>query len=87
MAYQVLWSPVAVQQVSKLPKKIGDRITTKVETYLAMDPNRLGESLLGGFSGFKRYRIGDYRVIYEILNDTIAIHIIRVGHRKDVYED
>lgn len=32
-----------------------------------------------------RLRVGDYRIIYEVYDDTIIIEVIKVGHRKDVY--
>lgn len=86
MAYQVIWRPEALAEIVDLPKQAADRITKKVETYLALNPRQLGEAMLGGFAGFYRYRIGDYRVIYDIRDEAITILVVRVGHRKDVYE-
>ncbi|WP_414712334.1 MULTISPECIES: type II toxin-antitoxin system RelE family toxin [unclassified Sphaerochaeta] len=44
-----------------------------------------GKSLAADRSGQGRYRIGDYRLIAEILHDRVVILILHVGHRKDVY--
>jgi len=41
--------------------------------------------LKGQFAGLRKYRIGDYRVIYAILKEDILI--LRIGSRKDVYKD
>ncbi len=87
MAYHVIWKPEALFELEDLPKQVGDRITKKVETYLALNPRQLGEAMLGGFSGLYRYRIGDYRVIYDISDEQITIHVVRVGHRKNVYDE
>lgn len=40
--------------------------------------------LKGQFAGLRKYRIGDYRVIYAILGDDVLV--LRIGHRKDVYK-
>lgn len=87
MSYLVIWDPEALAELRDLPKQISDRITKKVETYLALNPRQLGEALLGGFSGLYRYRVGDYRVIYEIHDAKITIHVVRVGHRRNVYDE
>ncbi|PYQ62963.1 MAG: hypothetical protein DMF53_11710 [Acidobacteria bacterium] len=34
-----------------------------------------------------RVRVGDYRIVYSIWSSKLLIEIVRVGHRKDVYED
>lgn len=84
MAYHVIWRPQAREQLEALPSATVRRIAKKVETYLAPNPHQLGQALLGSFSGLMRYRIGDYRVIYEIKDEKIMIYIVRVGDRKDV---
>lgn len=86
MLFYVTWDVQAVRETRALPKVIGDRITKKVEQHLAQAPRQLGEALVGGFSGYYRYRIGDYRVIYSIHDAQITIHVVRVGHRKRVYD-
>lgn len=87
MVYRVVWKPQAREQLDSLPADIVRRIAKKVETYLVLNPRQLGTALLGAYSNLHRYRIGDYRVIYEIKDEEITIYIVRVGDRKDVYED
>lgn len=41
-------------------------------------------TLKGPFAGLRKYRIGDYRVIYVILGEDIVI--LRIGHRREVYK-
>ncbi|MBE9547417.1 MAG: type II toxin-antitoxin system RelE/ParE family toxin [Proteobacteria bacterium] len=38
-----------------------------------------------GGNDFHKVRTGNYRIIYEIYNDTLVVLIVKVGHRKDVY--
>ncbi|MFZ2372956.1 MAG: type II toxin-antitoxin system RelE/ParE family toxin, partial [Trichococcus flocculiformis] len=42
--------------------------------------------LVANHSGEWRYRIGDYRLIADINDDTITILILEIGHRKDIYK-
>ncbi|MEA3358301.1 MAG: type II toxin-antitoxin system RelE/ParE family toxin [Thermodesulfobacteriota bacterium] len=50
------------------------------------DPRRFGNPLRKNLSGFWKYRIGAYRVICDIVEDVVTVRVIRIGHRKDVYE-
>ena len=46
----------------------------------------LDKKLMGNLSEFYKYRVGNYRIIYSIYQETIEIEIIKIGHRKDIYE-
>lgn len=52
---------------------------------LAENPKPQGYKKLKGRQGF-RIRVGDYRIIYEIIDEILVIEIIDLGHRKDIYE-
>lgn len=50
------------------------------------DPRSIGEALHGKELGrFWKYRVGDYRIICQIKDDSIKILVVKVGHRKDIY--
>ena len=85
MSYGVRWDTEALNDLAELGKAEAVRIVKKVESHLVKDPMNLGKPLSGNFSGFYSYRIGDYRVIYQIIRDELVIEVIIVGHRKDVY--
>mgnify|MGYP001606162969 CR=1 FL=1 len=79
------FKPNAVRDLKKLPKSAQRRIFEKLDFYTASDnPLRfaefLGDNALGGF----RFRIGDYRVVFDVKNRKIII--LKIGHRKDVYK-
>jgi mRNA interferase RelE/StbE len=84
--FLVEWTVPARQDLSALPPHLSERILQKTEQYLAQNPRQLGEALTGDLAGLYRYRIGDYRVIYYIKDEKLIITIIRVGHRKEVYD-
>ena len=52
---------------------------------LAGEPLPLGSEKLTGSERTYRIRVGDYRVVYELLRDAKIVEIQRVRHRKDVY--
>ena len=44
-----------------------------------------GSVLKGEFSGLRRIRIGDYRIVYEVQDAQLIILVIRIGHRREIY--
>jgi mRNA interferase RelE/StbE len=52
---------------------------------IAKDPY-VGKPLKGRYKGLFSYRFGDYRIVYEIDGSKIKIMILRIAHRKNVYD-
>ncbi len=70
----------------KLDAAAQRRISYYLESKVARDARQHGDWLKGDKKGLWRYRIGDYRVIAQLDGDNLLVLIIRVGHRKDVYD-
>jgi len=68
----------------KLPPNAADRIVEAVEN-LAENPFPHGVEKLSGSEHAYRIRLGDYRIVYEIIVESKLVEIQRVRHRKDVY--
>ncbi|MEK6746754.1 MAG: type II toxin-antitoxin system RelE/ParE family toxin [Pseudomonadota bacterium] len=85
MIYTVKWDEDALEDLSSLGKTEAIRIVKKIESHLVKDPLNLGKPLTGNLSGLYRYRIGDYRIIYQIFKNELIVVVVRVGHRRDVY--
>jgi len=49
------------------------------------DPRTRGAGLRGNHTGFWRYRIGNYRVICELIDSELVIVVLDIGHRSTVY--
>lgn len=49
-------------------------------------PRHHGKALAGNKSGQWRYRVGDYRIIAHIDDDTITILVLEIGHRREIYK-
>lgn len=52
----------------------------------AADPRAFGKALVGNLAGLWRYRIRDYRIICDIRGDSLQILVVRIAHRRDVYD-
>lgn len=75
----------ANKDLEKLPKNIKQRIVDKLD-YLCENNLLLANSkpMMGDFGGLFRIRVGDYRVIFDLISTSEA-RILRVGHRRDIY--
>ncbi len=83
MAYNVVYKKSVHRDLKKLSKREAKRILDLIEMELIRKPES-NAMLKGQFAGLRKYRIGDYRVIYALLG--LDILILRIGDRKDVYK-
>jgi mRNA interferase RelE/StbE len=75
----------AAQDLERLDKPTGRRIVQRINWLAAnVDAIRL-EALTGDLAGLYKLRVGDYRIIYEVLWDEETIVIHAVGHRREIY--
>ncbi len=84
MPYQVEITLSAQRQLSKLPDTIAERIEEKLLD-LENNPRPIGCKKLKGRLAY-RIRIGDYRAIYTVNDNVLTVIVIKIGHRRDVYE-
>jgi mRNA interferase RelE/StbE len=84
MRWAVSILPQAAKQLSKLDKTIGKRISQAI-TALGDNPRPPGSKKLVGVDAW-RIRIGDWRVIYQIHDDRLVVLVVRIGHRREVYD-
>ena len=84
MSFKVLLSPKSDNFLKKLDTNEQERIKNKFRN-LANNPE-LGKPLIGKLVGLWSLRIGDYRAIYQIRKLELLILVVKIGHRKNVYE-
>jgi mRNA interferase RelE/StbE len=86
VTYPVEISSSAAKSIAKIEKKARLRIIGAIEL-LAVDPRPPGAKMLrGGEQGRWRARTGDYRIVYTVQDDRLIILVLRVAHRREVYE-
>ena len=83
MAYNIVYKKSVQRDLKKVPKMEADRILNQIEQELSKNADAY-PVLKGQFAGLRKYRIGDYRVIYAIIGDDCLV--LRIGRRKEVYK-
>ena len=83
MNYKIAFKKSVSRDLKKIDKEQTKRILNKIESEL---PEKAGilPTLTGKFSGLRKFRVGDFRVIFTIIGDTALI--LRIEHRKEVYK-
>ena len=75
----------AAKEINKLPPYIRKRILEKLKFYFAQEnPLKFADKLKDYRFGEYRFRIGDYRMLFDVKDKEIII--LKVGHRKDIYQ-
>ena len=83
--YEVEITPEGLRHLNRLPNKVRDAALESMLGPIAENPQRLGKPLVGELEGPRSARRGDYRIIYEILEEDAVVLVHRVQHRRDVY--
>ena len=84
MAYLTAFDHNAAQELSRLPQQVQRQIVRRIER-LAESPWAGDVKLVQGEERMYRVRAGVYRILYDIYEDEQRIHILAIGHRRDVY--
>lgn len=74
----------AAKELAALQRRDQRRVVRAIES-LSEDPRPAGCRKLVGSENAYRIRVGDYRIIYQIFDRRLVVHVVRVGHRRDVY--
>jgi mRNA interferase RelE/StbE len=86
LSYRVEYLESVVREdIPKLSKDVRARIRRAIEQTLATHPVEFGKPLRYSFKGARRLRVDDWRVIYRIEPPDVVL-IVKIGHRKEVYE-
>lgn len=84
--YTIVLSKLAQEKFDRFiqaDRTLGERLAKAIDR-LATNPN-LGEFLKGEWKGYRKYRTGNYRIIYRLEHQRLLIYIITIDDRKDVY--
>ena len=82
MSYRIAFKKSVRGDLKKVGKEQPERILRKIEEDLP-DKADIFPPLTGKFTGLRKFRVGDYRVIYTIMED--AVIILRISQRRESY--
>jgi mRNA interferase RelE/StbE len=86
------WRVEFDRDAAKELRNLGEPARRTILRYLrgriatADDPRRFGKPLAGELTGLWRYRVGDYRLVVTFEDDRLIVLILRVAHRREVYD-
>jgi len=84
------WSVETTDQFDREFKKLDRDVQRRVLAYLhdvesLDDPRQPGKGLTANHAGIWRYRVSEYRILTQFIDNTLTVLALRVGHRRDVY--
>jgi len=81
------FKPAALRGLKKLPKSAREKIVRKLDFYAGSpDPLKFAKAMQDEKFGEYRFRAGDYRIVFDFDAKRLAIFVLAVGHRKDIYK-
>ncbi len=83
MNYSVRIKESAAKELADIPQSTRRRLVAAIDR-LGEEPLS-GSPLKGDLLGLRRRRVGDYRIVYELLDDHLVVLVVRVAHRRDAY--
>ncbi|MDR0879000.1 MAG: type II toxin-antitoxin system RelE/ParE family toxin [Treponema sp.] len=87
MSYKAEYSQKARKVLKKLDHQIADKIVRYIhEIELLDDPFSRGHGLVENKKGIWRYRVEDWRILCEIKENILIIHVIDIGNRREIYK-
>lgn len=84
------WQVETTEDFDRDYRKLDRAVQRRVIAYLEAieqldDPRQRGKRLTANHAGVWRYRVGDYRILTQITDETLTVLALRVGHRRKVY--
>ena len=83
MPFTIIWPEPVLNQLRKLDRSIVKRIFEAI-TRLEENPGRWVKRIVN--SPYYSFRVGDYRIIVDIQKEELIVLVVKVGHRKNVYD-
>lgn len=81
--YELVYSPNTLKQLEKLEHNTKERIIIALER-LRIRPESCDIKKLVGMQGY-RFRVGDFRIIFDMETEKLMILVLQIGHRKNIY--
>ena len=82
MSFKIAFKKSVARDLKRIDREQAERILSRIDKELP-DKAESFPALSGKFSGLRKFRVGDYRVIYSIIGDTALI--LRISHRREAY--
>ncbi len=85
MPFEIAFHPDVENDLTRLPRNIRRRVMNAIATRLATEPAKYGKPLAGRLSGYRKLRVGDVRVVFEMTAGRVIVYAAL--DRRFVYEE
>ncbi len=86
MSYKIQILPKATRQLKGLFIQVRQEVSRTIQS-LANELRPIGVRKLSGEKDIYRVRVGNYQVLYQIIDKVVVVVVVSVGHRREVYRD
>ena len=83
--YQPVLTGPALRSLQAIPPRVAEPLVAFIFGSLAEQPKRRGKPLQGELAGRWAARRGDYRIVYQLDDDTKTMYVVKIARRADVY--
>jgi len=84
--YRIEYLEQVRKDLKPISKSDKEKIRSAIETKLSSNPIEFGKPLQYSLKGLRRLRVGDYRVIFQIDQSNKIVLVIKIGHRREIYD-
>lgn len=84
--YKIEYLDSVKEDLVSISKTHKEQIRKAIEKKLTTNPIEFGKPLQYSLKGLRRLRVGDYRIIFQIEEKTKIVLVIKIGHRREVYD-
>jgi mRNA interferase RelE/StbE len=83
--FEIILKRAAEKDLRRLSDEVHDRVIEGISTF-ATNPRPPGSEKLSGSKSTGEFRLGDYRVLYEMADTIRVVRVYRARHRRDAYK-
>ena len=83
MTWRILYHHAVEEDLESVAPSAARRIVKAINAKLVLSPMDFGMPLSGNLANFRKLRVGDYRVVYQVREKTVVVYVLAVGPRRD----
>ena len=83
MKWSILYHHDVEEDLESIGPSAARRVVKAIDTKLTGQPMQFGAPLSGNLSDFRKLRVGDYRVVYQVHEKEVMVYVLAVGPRRD----
>ncbi len=85
--WSITYAKSAADEILELDGSTKKIIRKAIEEKLMIDPLKFGKPLRRSLAGLFKLRVGNYRIIYQVKESEVIVVVVKIGHRREVYDD